>query len=107
MRLGPVDNRLRFHDRLAIVCEQDRHHPLPAQLLDLAAAAGGPLQELRADSEAAGLDHLRLVASRQQRVVGGAAGMLVEGLALSQTSKLAQGNERVENSLFLTFPDPC
>jgi hypothetical protein len=40
------------------------------------------LQELRADAEPPDLDDFGLIAGGKQRLVGGTAGMLVEGLAV-------------------------
>ena len=77
MRGGPLDDPRRLGDHLTVIGEENRHHPLAAQLLDLAATGRGPLEDARTDSKSMDLDHLGLMAGIQKCLKSGAAGMLV------------------------------
>src|SRR6266487_6344732 len=55
MRLRPFDNRCRFNDHLPLVGNEGRYYLLPAQLLDLPAAIGGPLEQAGTHPEATNL----------------------------------------------------
>lgn len=58
MRRCPLDDPRGLGDHLSLVGDENRHHLLTAQLLDLATTVGGPLEDTWTDPEAANLDHL-------------------------------------------------